>query len=54
MINLNRIIDEFEAKNILSSATVQKVKGIPDEFEKSNIVIGIMQGKQKKRILKRF
>ena len=53
-INLNRIIDEFEAKNFLSSATVQKVKGIPDEFEKSNIVIGIMQGKQKEKDFKTF
>ena len=47
-INLNRIIDELEAEKILYSPTAQSLRGIDDEYEKSNIVTGIMQGRKEK------
>ena len=45
-INLNRIIDGLEAEKILNSQFAQKLKDVNDEYEKSNIVINIMQGRQ--------
>ena len=47
-INLNRIIDELEAEKILYPPTAQSLRAIDDEYEKSNIVIGVMQGRQEK------
>ena len=53
-INLNRIIDALSAEKFLCSETAQKIKGISDEYEKSNIVISIMQGRWKERDFKTF
>ena len=47
-INLNRIIDELEAEKILHSPTAKNLRAIDDEYEKSNIVIGVMQGRKEK------
>jgi len=47
-INLNRIIDELEAEEILYSPTAQQLRGMDDEYDKSYIVIGIMQGSNEK------
>ena len=47
-INLNRIIDELEAKKIIYPPTAQELRKMRDEYDKSSIVTGIMQGRKEK------
>ena len=47
-INLNRIINELEADNIIASPTAMGLRGVDDEYEKSGIVTGILQGRSEK------
>lgn len=47
-INLNRIIDELEAEEILHPPIAQGLRAIDDEYEKSNIVTQIFQGRKEK------
>ena len=47
-INLDRIIDGLEAEKIIYSPTAQELRKIDDEFDKSNIVTGMMQGRKEK------
>ena len=47
-INLNRIIDELEAEKIIYSPTAQELRKMRDEYDKSSIVTGIMQGRKEK------
>ena len=47
-INLNRIIDELETEKIIPSPTAMALRGVNDEYEKSNLVIGILQGRNEK------
>ena len=46
--NLNRIIDELETAKILSPPTAVGLKGVNDEYEKSSIITGILQGRKEK------
>lgn len=47
-INLSRIIDELEEKNIFTSQMANSLRSVDDEYEKSNIVTGVLQGKNEK------
>ena len=47
-LNLNRIINELEAEKIISSPTAMGLRGVTDEYEKSGIVTGILQGRNEK------
>ena len=47
-INLNRIINELEAKTIITPPTAMGLRGVNDEYEKSSIVTGILQGRKEK------
>ena len=47
-INLNRIINELEAENIIASPTAMGLRGVNDECEKSSILTGILQGRKEK------
>ena len=52
-INLNRIIDELEAEKIIPSPIAMGLRGVNDEYEKSNLVTGILHGRNEKDF-KRF
>jgi len=43
-INLNRIIDGFEAVNIIPSATAQGLRSVEDH-DKSDMIVGMLHGK---------
>ena len=47
-INLNRIIDGLVLENILPGEIAVPLKNVEDEFEKSNIVVQVLQGKKEK------
>ena len=44
-INLNSIVNELEAEKIIPPRIAEGLRGVNDEYEKSNIVISILHGR---------
>ena len=47
-INLNRIISELETEKIVATVAASKLREINDEYEKSIVLTGMLQGGREK------